>query len=129
MGLGKTIQVIAFIAHLVATGNPGPHLVIATASTLVNWLQEFERFAPDILVEPYHGTLAERRETAERVLDDRQSVHVIVTTYEMATKKEDSIFLRKLKPDVSFVTVSTISVLREFVRYLFVTKVIFSRMV
>ena len=55
MGLGKTCQIIAFLAHLVETGHAGPFLVIATASTLVNWLQEFEKFAPELIVEPYHG--------------------------------------------------------------------------
>ena len=46
------------------------------------------------------GTQSERFETADRVLNDRSSIHVIVTTYDMAAKKDDSKFLRQLKPDV-----------------------------
>lgn len=55
MGLGKTCQVIAFLSHLVETGNNGPHLVICPGSTLENWLREIGRFAPNLSVEPYHG--------------------------------------------------------------------------
>jgi SWI/SNF-related matrix-associated actin-dependent regulator of chromatin subfamily A containing DEAD/H box 1 len=55
MGLGKTCQVIAFLSHLVETGINGPHLVVCPGSTLENWLREFQRFSPELLVEPYHG--------------------------------------------------------------------------
>ena len=33
-GLGKTVQAIAFLAHLIEEGEEGPHLVVVTASTL-----------------------------------------------------------------------------------------------
>jgi len=56
MGLGKTCQVIAFLSHLVETGLNGPHLVVCPGSTLENWLREFQKFAPELVVEPYHGT-------------------------------------------------------------------------
>jgi SWI/SNF-related matrix-associated actin-dependent regulator 1 of chromatin subfamily A len=55
MGLGKTCQVIAFLSHLVETGVSGPHLVIVPASTLENWLREFQLFSPNLVVEPYYG--------------------------------------------------------------------------
>ena len=55
MGLGKTCQVIAFLTHLVETGHPGPHLVVCPGSTLENWLREFQRFSPQLAIEPYHG--------------------------------------------------------------------------
>ncbi|PAK71530.1 hypothetical protein B8W95_13885, partial [Staphylococcus pasteuri] len=45
MGLGKTAQVIALLAHLKATGEPGPHLVIVPSSVLDNWMREFSVFA------------------------------------------------------------------------------------
>lgn len=43
MGLGKTIQTIAFLAHLKGNGLNGPYLVIAPLSTLSNWLNEINR--------------------------------------------------------------------------------------
>ena len=33
-GLGKTVQAIAFLAHLCESGEKGPHLIIVPASTL-----------------------------------------------------------------------------------------------
>jgi ATP-dependent DNA helicase len=43
MGLGKTIQTIAFLAHLKGNGMHGPYMVIAPLSTLSNWLNELTR--------------------------------------------------------------------------------------
>jgi len=57
MGLGKTCQVIAFLTHLVEIGHTGPHLVVCPGSTLENWLREFQKFSPELVVEPYHGKL------------------------------------------------------------------------
>lgn len=63
MGLGKTIQTIALFAAL--TEPPfnlwGPFLVVAPASTLHNWVQEFSNFLPDMHVTPYWGTNDDRR--------------------------------------------------------------------
>jgi SWI/SNF-related matrix-associated actin-dependent regulator 1 of chromatin subfamily A len=104
MGLGKTCQVIAFIAHLVELGHSGPHLVVCPGSTLENWLRECNRFAPKLHVEPYHGLQKDRLEMADDILANRDSINIVVTTYDMAQKKEDNKFMRRLKPDVSFRT-------------------------
>lgn len=50
MGLGKTIQTIAFLAHLKGNGLDGPYLVIAPLSTLSNWLNEIERYIDIFIV-------------------------------------------------------------------------------
>ncbi|CAL3962180.1 unnamed protein product [Diplocarpon coronariae] len=100
MGLGKTCQVIAFMTNLVETGHPGPHLVVCPGSTLENWLREFHRFSPNLSVEPYHGPQKERIEMAEDILRNRDTVNVVVTTYDMAAKKEDNKFMKRLRPDV-----------------------------
>jgi SWI/SNF-related matrix-associated actin-dependent regulator 1 of chromatin subfamily A len=109
MGLGKTCQVIAFLAHLVETGNSGPHLVVCPGSTLENWLRECQRFAPQLHVEPYHGAQKDRGEMADAILANRDSVNIVVTTYDMAQKKEDNKFMRRLRPDVSYANSSSFS--------------------
>lgn len=38
---------------------------------------------------------------AESILDRRDDINVIVTTYDLAAKKEDNKFLKRLRPDVS----------------------------
>ncbi|TQS36782.1 hypothetical protein Golomagni_02758 [Golovinomyces magnicellulatus] len=100
MGLGKTCQVISFLAHLVETGNHGPHLVVCPGSTLENWLREISRFAPKLTFEPYHGPQKERQVMADEILQNKDKINVVVTTYDMAAKKEDNKFMRRLKPDV-----------------------------
>ncbi|KFY16837.1 hypothetical protein V492_01056 [Pseudogymnoascus sp. VKM F-4246] len=99
MGLGKTCQVIAFLSHLAEIGETGPHLVIVPPSTLENWLREFANFAPELVVEPYYGSQKERQDIAERILEARDEVNVVVSTYEFAAKKDDNKFMRRLKPN------------------------------
>jgi SWI/SNF-related matrix-associated actin-dependent regulator 1 of chromatin subfamily A len=37
---------------------------------------------------------------ADQILENRDRIHVVVTTYDMAAKKEDNKFMRRLRPDV-----------------------------
>ncbi|QPG75589.1 hypothetical protein FOA43_002946 [Brettanomyces nanus] len=100
MGLGKTIQVIAFLAHLKECGSPSPHLIVVPASTLENWLREFEKFAPSLDVRPYYGSQV-AREDLRMQLEDDDGYDVLVTTYSMATGgKLDQAFLRSRKFNV-----------------------------
>ncbi|KAL9105105.1 MAG: hypothetical protein Q9163_000023 [Psora crenata] len=98
MGLGKTCQVIAFLAHLLEKGIKGPHLIIVPGSTLENWLREFSVFCPMLYVEPYYGSQKDRPEIRDRIEANAAMINVIVTTYDLATKKDDNKFLRRLKP-------------------------------
>ncbi|ESZ98903.1 hypothetical protein SBOR_0761 [Sclerotinia borealis F-4128] len=100
MGLGKTCQVIAFLSHLIATGRKGPHVVFGPAAVFENWCQEFQKFAPNLAIQPYHGPANERVELAESILENRDEIHVIVSTYDMAVKPTDNKFFRRLRADV-----------------------------
>lgn len=55
MGLGKTIQSIAFINAVYECGIRGPFLVIAPLSTIPNWQREFEAWT-ELNVVVYHGS-------------------------------------------------------------------------
>jgi len=96
MGLGKTLQTIAFIAHIAEIGEPGPHLIVVPSATLENWLKEFQRFAPGLIVKPYYGSIPEREMMRMQYEEDRdtQQVNVLVTTYVIAKAKEDSRWLK-----------------------------------
>lgn len=48
---------------------------------------------------------------AESILERREQINVIVTTYDLAAKKEDNKFLRRLRPDVSFLYPMALSLL------------------
>ncbi|CAO3631257.1 unnamed protein product [Cunninghamella blakesleeana] len=98
MGLGKTAQVISFLGRLHELGEHGPHLIIVPSSTIDNWLREFERFCPTLQVASYYGSMAEREELREDIMDRRDEIHAIVTTYNIAgSRTEDRKFLKKLK--------------------------------
>ncbi|KAF3919741.1 hypothetical protein ABW20_dc0107536 [Dactylellina cionopaga] len=105
MGLGKTCQVIGFLALLLEKSINGPHLVVVPPSTLENWLREFQRFSPSLKVEPYYGSLAERKQIRQ-VLEDNPDFHVIITTYNTFqgtsnNSKIDMHFLRQFNYNVA----------------------------
>ena len=102
MGLGKTCQVVSFLAHLKEKAVNGVHLIVVPASTLENWLREFQVFCPQLQVMPYYADQKERelvREEIETRIQGR-TVDVIVTTYGMAKRKQETKFLRRLHPVV-----------------------------
>ncbi|EPY51709.1 fun thirty like protein Fft3 [Schizosaccharomyces cryophilus OY26] len=101
MGLGKTCQTIAFFAMLMDKNVNGPHLVIAPASTMENWLREFAKFCPKLKIELYYGSQIEREEIRERINSNKDSYNVMLTTYRLAaTSKADRLFLRNQKFNV-----------------------------
>jgi SWI/SNF-related matrix-associated actin-dependent regulator 1 of chromatin subfamily A len=96
MGLGKTAQVIAFLANLKEQSHNNKHLIIVPSSTLDNWQREIERFCPSLTTYVYHANQNERFHMREEfpIID----FDIMLTTYNIATgAKEDRSFLRKLK--------------------------------
>ncbi|ORX51986.1 hypothetical protein DM01DRAFT_1336977 [Hesseltinella vesiculosa] len=97
MGLGKTAQVIAFLAHLAEQGHQGPHMIVVPTSTVDNWLREFDRFCPSLDVRAYQGTIPQRFELQMEIMDERDSIDAIITTYsQSSSRREDRSFFRKL---------------------------------
>ena len=78
MGLGKTVQTLA---HLLLEKQQGrlrkPSLIVAPVSTLGNWQQEVQRFAPQLSVLLLHGS--RRRESFSRIA----TVDVVITGYSL----------------------------------------------
>lgn len=56
------------MAHLLDKKAWGPYLIVAPLSTLSNWIDEFQKFAPSIPVCMYHGTKEHREELRRTVL-------------------------------------------------------------
>ncbi|KAF5386168.1 hypothetical protein D9615_002226 [Tricholomella constricta] len=105
--LGKTIQVISFLAHLKEKGNKGPHLVVVPSSTLENWCREFARFAPSIAVQTYYAGKDERAELRQTLYDTQRCKsgtddgwEVLITTYNLAQGDDrDRKFFRRIEWD------------------------------
>ena len=62
MGLGKTIQTIAFLSHLACDrANWGPHLIVVPTSVMLNWEMELKRWCPGFKILTYFGSQKERK--------------------------------------------------------------------
>jgi ATP-dependent DNA helicase len=89
---GKTIQVIALIAHLLTMGVSGPFLVVAPLATLPNWVREFEKWLPDHPVIRYHGSAADREAAMKGPLNPKNKRNpdypFIVTSFEVAIRDQ-----------------------------------------
>ncbi len=79
MGLGKTLQVIAVLMAACIEGKEGTSLVVAPASLVFNWGEEFQRFAPELEVCLIAGTREERKQKIEQY----QGFDVLVTSYDL----------------------------------------------
>lgn len=79
MGLGKTVQVIAYLATATRRQTGRPSLVVCPTSLILNWADEFARFAPELEILLMMGTAAERR----RWLEAEPSGDVWVTSYDL----------------------------------------------
>ncbi|XP_043588909.1 ATP-dependent helicase brm isoform X2 [Bombus pyrosoma] len=94
MGLGKTIQTIALVTYLMEKKKVnGPFLIIVPLSTLSNWVLEFEKWAPTVIVVSYKGSPANRRAIQSQMRATK--FNVLLTTYEYVIK--DKAVLAKLQ--------------------------------
>ncbi|QIL46110.1 DEAD/DEAH box helicase [Vagococcus coleopterorum] len=84
MGLGKTIQTIAFLLNQKECGTEGPALVVAPASLVYNWQNEFKKFAPTLKTIVIMGTQKER----EQYLNEADGFDVLIVSY--ASLRQDS---------------------------------------
>ena len=80
MGLGKTPTMLA---HLYASTQHGPALVIAPPAVVGNWASEAKQFVPDLDVVIHHGT---GRADAATLADEVAGADVIITTYGTAVR-------------------------------------------
>lgn len=79
MGLGKTLQVIAYLASLEEGQREHPSLVVCPASLILNWGEEFQKFAPELKVSLIYGTAPERKNRIRQGAGQ----HIWVTSYEL----------------------------------------------
>ena len=82
MGLGKTIQVLALLLTAKEQGESGTSIVICPASLVYNWLDEAQRFTPELKVAALAGTPAEREEMLSNISD----YDLLVTSYGLMTR-------------------------------------------
>lgn len=78
-------------------GNTGPHLILVPASTVENWLREFSKFAPDIDVDSYYGSQAERAGLRDYIKKKfrKGKLQVVLASYTQMVAQDDLSFFRK----------------------------------
>lgn len=87
MGLGKSIQIIAFILSQREKSAHNVNLLVIPATLIFNWQQEVEKFAPSIRILTLHGS-DRQKNTA-----DFERYEIILTSY--GTLLSDVHFLKE----------------------------------
>ena len=88
MGLGKTVQTIAWIAYLkFVRGIKGPHMVIVPKSVIPNWVNQVNQWCPSVSIIKFHGSKDERKLIKEKQLIGGK-FEIVVTSYEIAIKEK-----------------------------------------
>lgn len=83
MGLGKTVQVIALLQSL-RNEKPLNVLLVAPRTLIDNWMREFKRFAPGLVV----ADLSRSDRAVKEALKGEASVYI--TTYKIATIDQEA---------------------------------------
>jgi len=92
MGLGKTIQILAYLEERrLRDHEHRPSLVVVPKSLLFNWIQEAEKFTPQLKAMEYSGI--DRVQHRKKLL----KMDLIVTTY--GTLRRDVLFLKDVPFD------------------------------
>jgi non-specific serine/threonine protein kinase len=98
MGLGKTVQLLALLAHetdqaadRTAGGSAGPSLLICPMSLVGNWQREAARFTPHLRVHVHHGA---ERARGKHFTDAVAASDLVITTYALAAR--DAAELRRI---------------------------------
>ncbi len=88
MGLGKSVQAIAFLLHERAAMGalPGPTLLICPTSLLGNWRREIQRFGPSLRVYTHYGPDRARDQDFLATIAQQD---VILTSYALARRDID----------------------------------------
>lgn len=88
MGMGKTIQLIAYILHQreIAAGASRPNLIICPMSVVGNWYRELQRFAPSLPVMIHHGS---ERLSGEDFIEQVDAYAIVITTYTLVLRDRE----------------------------------------
>jgi len=77
MGLGKTIQTLSYIQSEIDGGYAGKVLIVAPTSLVYNWMNEIEKFFPEMKALIVDGQKKQRQSKMEMIED----VDVLITSY------------------------------------------------
>lgn len=88
MGLGKTVQMLAFLQGQYRESVSEPALVICPASLVYNWIEECSRFTPDIPAVVLAGNLSQRKKEIRKIGTERDGWLYITSDHHPKIFKE-----------------------------------------
>jgi SNF2 family DNA or RNA helicase len=95
MGLGKTVQLIAYLLQIkesaAKSGSiaaPTPSLIICPTSVLGNWQKELTRFAPSLNIMLHYGS---RRLSGEAFTEEAMQADVVLTSYATCSLDQETL--------------------------------------
>lgn len=123
MGLGKTLQVISVLLAAKQEGTKGTSLIVAPASLIYNWGEEFEKFAPELNVSLVTGTQEDRQKKIEAYAES----DVLVTSYDLLKRDilhyEEKQFLYEIIDEAQYIknhttaAAKSVKVIQSKIRY------------
>uniref|UniRef100_G1SVR3 ERCC excision repair 6 like, spindle assembly checkpoint helicase n=1 Tax=Oryctolagus cuniculus TaxID=9986 RepID=G1SVR3_RABIT len=81
MGLGKTVQIIAFLSGMFDASLVNHVLLIMPTNLISTWVKEFVKWTPGMRVKTFHGPSKDERTRNLNRIQQRNGV--IITTYQM----------------------------------------------
>ena len=88
MGLGKTLQTLSLLQNEYENGVQTPSLLVMPKSLIYNWIEEIQKFTPELNYIVYQGS------NREQLVNKLSNYHLILTTY--GTLRRDENILSKL---------------------------------
>jgi SNF2 family DNA or RNA helicase len=95
MGLGKTLQTLAWLQHRKNGGSQKPCLLVCPTSVMDNWKAQAEKFTPALSLSRHHGF--QRAKTGVAIFAHSRGRDLVITTY--GTLKNDVEILTKVDWD------------------------------
>ena len=86
MGLGKTVQVLAFLNVLKSKKTKKASLLVIPASLISNWVNEIQRFSPNIVFFVAHPEAHPTKKVEAKDKRFLDSQDLVITTYTLAQK-------------------------------------------
>ncbi|KAL1461323.1 hypothetical protein WDU94_013230 [Cyamophila willieti] len=104
MGMGKTIQVIAFLSAVYCskirnkhTGIPGlgPSMIVCPVTVMHQWVSEFHKWYPPIRVAVLHGTGSFEGSRTQLIREMVRSHGIIITSYSSLVQHLEDLMVAK----------------------------------
>lgn len=85
MGLGKTLQMLTFLLSEKKERGNSPSIIVSPTSLVYNWLEEIEKFAPELNTLIISG----KKEEREKIITNINEYDVVVTSYPLIRRDID----------------------------------------